>query len=333
MGPSDGIAVGFGLDHLIGEPPTSVHPVAVFGRTMTWLEQWTYASTRQAGVVHLAAGAGGAGLIGAGVERCLGRRVGLAIATALSVAGRMLASEAGLILTELENGDLDAARHRLPALVGRAPEGLDENEIVRAVIESLAENTIDAVVAPMLWGLVAGTPGVLGYRAINTLDAMIGHRTQRHLHFGWASARADDAANLVPARLGALGVMALRPRRAPVIWRTVSADAGRHPSPNGGVIEAAVAAALDVQLGGINRYEGAIEDRGTLGNGPPPSVDDGRRAQRLAFELGVLTAASCLLVPRLVSLVNAACNARRTDQKFRETCAWMSMAPNMPWRS
>ena len=153
---------------------------------------------------------------------------------------------------------------------------------MRAVVETVAENTVDAVTAPLWWATIGGAPAVLAHRAINTLDAMVGHRNERYRQFGWASARADDVVNWIPARLTAVAVAAVRPRRAAAIARTVRRDAPRHPSPNGGVVEAAFAAALDVRLGGTNTYGDVVEDRGTLGDGRPPTPDDGVAAIRLA---------------------------------------------------
>src|SRR5690606_15478706 len=141
-------------------------------------------------------------------------------------------------------------REALPALVGRDPTHLDASEISAAVIESLAENTVDAVIAPAFWGLIAGAPGAWSYRAVNTMDAMVGHRSDRYLRFGWSSARLDDLANLVPARLTAALVMLCRPRQTRAVTTAVRRDGRKHPSPNAGVAEAAFAAALGVQLGG-----------------------------------------------------------------------------------
>ena len=154
--------------------------------------------------------------------------------------------------------------------------------VARAVIETLAENTVDAVTAPLFWAAVGGAPAVLAHRAVNTLDAMVGHRTERYRRFGWAAARADDVANWVPARLTGLAVAAVRPSRAGAIARAVRRDAPAHPSPNGGVVEAAFAAALGVRLGGRNTYGDVVEDRGTLGTGPPPGSADIRAAIHLA---------------------------------------------------
>ncbi len=254
------------------------------------LEGHTYRDSRAAGLVHVAIGTGLAGLAGLGLTRLLGRAASTAVAAYVAIAGRMLAAEATGVLDAVERADLDTARRRLPALVGRDAACLAEAEIVRAVTESVAENTVDAVMAPLFWSAIGGAPGVLVHRAVNTLDAMIGHHSRRYERFGWAAARLDDALNWIPARLGAIGVAVLRPRRAGHIVTTVRTDAGRHPSPNGGVIEATFAAALDVRLGGRNVYAGREEDRGTLGSGSPPAVADARRALRLARDLGALSA-------------------------------------------
>ena len=178
-------------------------------------------------------------------------------------------------------------------LVGRDADALDAGGVVRAAIESLAENTVDAVTAPLLWATVGGAPAVLAHRAINTLDAMVGHRNARYANFGWASARVDDAVNWLPARLTALAVVAVRPRQAATVATVVRRDAPRHPSPNGGVIESAFAAALGIRLGGENSYGGVAEDRGRLGDGRPPAPADGARAIRLARHTAIAFAVAC----------------------------------------
>ena len=185
--------------------------------------------------------------------------------------------------------DLPAARDRIRSLVGRDPTHLSADELARAAIESVAENSSDAVVAPLFWGAVAGIPGLLGYRAINTLDAMIGHKNSRYHRFGWAAARLDDLVNWIPARLAA----GLAAAAAPLVGgspgaalRTIRADAHKHPSPNAGPVEAAFAGALGVRLGGTNRYGDRVEDRGTLGDGRPVTPGDIPRANRLAAAVG-----------------------------------------------
>jgi adenosylcobinamide-phosphate synthase len=213
------------------------------------------------------------------------------VATVVAVAGRALADTAMSVADALRDGDLDEARDLLPALVGRDPSGLDAGEIARAVVESVAENTVDAVVAPALWAAVAGAPGAWGYRAVNTLDAMVGHRSVRYRRFGWASARLDDAAGYLPARATAVLVAAVRPQAAGAVWRAVCTQARAHPSPNAGVAEAAFAAALGVRLGGRNRYGDRTEIRPTLGAGPPPAAADIPAATRLSGDVGLALAA------------------------------------------
>jgi adenosylcobinamide-phosphate synthase len=189
----------------------------------------------------------------------------------------------------LEDKDIPAARARLSHLCARDATDLEADDLARATVESIAENTSDACVAPLLWGGVLGVPGLLGYRAANTLDAMVGYKSAKYLNFGWASARLDDVLNLLPARACALltGLAAGRPQQARAVWRQ---DAQKHPSPNAGPVEAAFAGALELTLGGTNSYGSYQEDRGTLGDGPTPTVADVRRTAALARRVGVAAA-------------------------------------------
>jgi adenosylcobinamide-phosphate synthase len=196
------------------------------------------------------------------------------------LGGRSLAREALRLADALDQGDLDAARRRAPALVGRDPAHLDAGELARAAVESVAENTGDAIVAPLFWCAVAGAPAAAAYRAANTLDAMVGHRSERYLEFGWAAARLDDAANWVPARLGVALVALVAGSFGPA--RTARRDGRSHPSPNAGLLEAAFAGALGVRLGGRNVYDGRAQLRPALGDGRPPAAADIRRAVRLS---------------------------------------------------
>lgn len=279
-----GAAAGILLDRAVGEPPTAIHPVAWFGRAMKLVEPRLYRDDRGHGVAHAATGVA----IGSGAGVLMRST---ALATTIAVAGRMLERTALDIGAALDAGDLDLARTKLPALVGRDPDALDDTAMCRAVIESVAENTVDAVVAPALWAAVAGAPGVLAHRAINTMDAMVGYRNERYAQYGWASARLDDAAAFVPARATAALVAAVRPRRATEIVRAVRHDARAHPSPNSGVAEAAFAAALGIQLGGQTVYPaGRVEARPRLGDGAPPSPMDIQRATRLARDLALVLA-------------------------------------------
>lgn len=283
-----GLALGFVLDRVLGDP-ARFHPVAGLGRWASAVERRTYADHRPAGVLHHAAVV--APLVAGAVvaERTCRRpwqQVALTAAVTWSVVGgRSLVREGTTIAGQLERDDLPAARQQVTHLVGRDPSRLDADGVSRAAVESLAENTSDAVVAPLLWGAVLGVPGLVGYRAVNTLDAMVGHRSARYERFGWASARVDDVANLGPSRVSALLAAGLAPAvggRPADALRAWARDARRHPSPNAGPVEAAFAGALGVTLGGVNDYAGRVEHRAEMGDGPAPTVHDLPRATRLA---------------------------------------------------
>jgi adenosylcobinamide-phosphate synthase len=278
-------AAGVALDRALGEPDIDPHPLAYFGRLMEAVERHLYRDNRIAGVAHVAGGVGLACAFG-----WLDRST--TASTYLALGGRSLAEAASAVDMALAAGDLVTARGLLPTLVGRDPEGLDATEVARAVVESVAENTVDAVVAPVLWAVAAGGPGALGYRALNTLDAMVGHRSPRYERYGWASARLDDLANWVPARITAVLVAVARPRTAGLVIDAVRRQAPAHPSPNAGVAEAAFAAALGLRLGGTNRYGDRVEHRPPLGRGRPAATADISRAVRLSLDVGTLLAAS-----------------------------------------
>ncbi|MGS2587204.1 cobalamin biosynthesis protein [Streptomyces hebeiensis] len=217
-----------------------------------------------------------------------------AAATWAVVGGTSLGREARAIGEALAAGDLGLARQRLPHLCGRDPQALDGGQIARAVVESVAENTSDAVVGALVWGAVAGVPGLVGFRAVNTLDAMVGHRSPRHRRFGWASARLDDLAGWPGARLtAALAVVAGGDPRGAL--RALRTDAHRHPSPNAGPVEAAFAGALGVRLGGTLAYAGRVEHRPVLnGEGRPVEVSDIERAVRLSGRVSALALVTCV---------------------------------------
>jgi adenosylcobinamide-phosphate synthase len=260
-------AAGVIADVALGEPAVEPHPVRAFGGVMQGVERAIYRPRRSAGAVHAVTGMG-LGIAAGSLVRST------SLATYIAVAPRAL-TDAGLdVAAALEDHDLPRARQLLPALVGRDPSGLDVAEITRAVVESLAENTVDAVVAPALWAALFGAPGALAYRAVNTMDATVGYRSERYERYGWASARLDDVANFIPARLTAALVAAVRPRSALAVWRAVRQDAPSHPSPNSGVAEAAFAAALGIRLGGVNTYGNRTERRPQLGRGRAPEAPD-----------------------------------------------------------
>ena len=288
------VAAGLVADWVLGEPPASVHPVVAFGRIMRRVERSLYRDARPAGVVHA--------LVGTGLGAFAGGLVGsTAMATWLAVAGRALGQAATAVGDELVAGDLKRARELLPALVGRDPSALDEKEIARAVVESVAENTVDAVVAPALWAAAAGAPGALGYRAVNTLDAMVGHHSDRYENYGWASARLDDLAGWVPARATAALVAGVRPSAARSVWHAVRTQAPAHPSPNAGVAEAAFAAALGLRLGGENRYGDRVELRPALGTGRPAEAGDIARAVALSRDVCALVVVISTISTRITT--------------------------------
>lgn len=291
-----GILAGYLADVLFADPRRG-HPVAGFGWCATTLENLTYRDNRGAGAVHTAVVVGGLTVAGVLARRSAGDGVALALLTAAAtwsaLGGTTLAATGDAMADRLAAGDVDGARAVLPSLCGRDPAALDGPGLVRAACESVAENTSDATVAALIWVAVAGVPGVLAYRGINTLDAMIGNRSTRYLRFGWAAARLDDVANYLPARVtgvlvalcaplaGGSGIAALQ-----AWWR----DAARHPSPNAGVVEAAFAGALGVRLGGPTQYRHELEIRPTLGDGRTADIDDLRRAVRLSRVVQVAAA-------------------------------------------
>jgi adenosylcobinamide-phosphate synthase len=295
-----GLILGFAADRILGDP-RRFHPVAGFGTTATALEDRLYADSRARGVVHTGLLVGGTVALGVLAERLAVRPVArtavTAVATWAVLGGRSLEREASAVHAHLVAGDLPAARQRLTHLVGRDTAELDESEVSRAVIESVAENTSDAVVAPLVWGAVCGVPGLLGYRAVNTLDAMVGHRNARYENYGWASARLDDAANLPGSRLSGLLTMAAAPSRAGAAAQAWRRDAAAHPSPNGGVVESAFAGSLGIRLGGTNTYYGdRVEHRAVMGDGHAARTDDVARSTVLARRIGVGAVATAAVI-------------------------------------
>ena len=240
------------------------------------------------------------------VEKAASRRGWLqvaatAAATWAALGVRRLANEGGIMADRLDSGDLEAAREQLPNLCGRDPRTLDEEGLGRATVESMAENTNDAGVCTLLWGAVAGVPGILAHRALNTLDAMVGYRNERYGRFGTVAAVADDAAAWLPARVtGALACLTapLIGGRTGTAWRIMRRDGASHPSPNGGWCESAWAGALGVQLGGENRSGERVESRPTLGDGPRPRGAEVRRAAQLVT--AVTAAATAVFAGALI---------------------------------
>ncbi|WP_189929901.1 cobalamin biosynthesis protein [Streptomyces sulfonofaciens] len=301
------------LGDLLFSDPRRGHPVAAFGRAAGAAERLLWRDHRGRGALHTALCVGGAvGLAQLAVHAVRRSPTAYAALTAAAtwavVGGTSLGREARVIGAALAAGDVERARERLPHLCGRDPEALNAPQMARAVVESVAENTSDAVVGALLWGAVAGVPGLVGFRAVNTLDAMVGHKSPRYRRFGWSAARLDDVAGWPGARLTAALAAALggRPAAAVRAWR---ADAGRHPSPNAGVVEASFAGALGVRLGGALSYGGRTELRPVLGErGREVAVADVERAVRLSRRVS-WGALAVLVVGRLA--LTRACRAQR----------------------
>ncbi len=293
------LLLALALDALAGDPPWLYrrlpHPVVLMGRMLAALEvRWldpgaAAASQRRRGIAAnllVLAASTAAGL--ALQALCLALPWGwlpLAILMSTLLAWRGLDQHVAAVACGLERSLADG-RRAVARIVGRDPESLDAHAVARAAIESAAENFSDAVVAPLLWGLLLGLPGMLAYKAINTADSMIGHRSPRFFHFGRFAAQLDDAANWLPARFSAFLIViaaALTPGADPAAaWRALLADARQHRSPNAGWPEAATAGCLGLRLAGPRRYEGLLVDDDWMGKGRAAATPaDIRRSLRL----------------------------------------------------
>jgi adenosylcobinamide-phosphate synthase len=288
------LLAGYAADLAAGDP-SRWHPVAGFGTAASTLERAAYAPTRTrgmlvSGLLVIAAAAGAEAL----ARRS--RPVALMAITWAALGGRSLRREALHVAELIEREDLAAARIALRALCGRDADALDAAGLSRAVVESVAENTSDAVVGALVWGALGGPGGVAAYRAANTLDAMFGHRSERYAEFGWFAAKLDDAMNWPAARLAAALTCAAAATvggSPAATFATVRRDGAAHPSPNAGLIEAAFAGALDVQLGGPLAYAARVENRPRLGAGRTPVQSDIRRATRLSLVVSIAAALTC----------------------------------------
>ncbi|MCW2975245.1 MAG: cobalamin biosynthesis protein [Actinomycetia bacterium] len=289
------ILVGWLADRAFGDP-VRFHPVAGFGNVAGALERLVWRPRRAAGLVHTV-------VLVLSVALLARRRHAWfrAVVVWTALGGRSLERAALALADALRAGDVVGARALAPALVGRDPSQLDAPELSRAAVESVAENTSDAVVASLFWAAVGGAPAVAAHRAVNTLDAMVGHKHERYREFGWFAARLDDAVNWPAATLTVI----LATLAAPLVggsptaaWRAAWRDGRAHPSPNAGRVEGAFAGALGIRLGGVNRYAHGLERRADLGNGPAPAVEDIARAVKLARIVGGGALALALVAAR-----------------------------------
>jgi len=290
------LAAACALDLLLGDPEWFPHPVRGFGFLTSASERWLRRIARGPASEFLA----GAGLTIAVASAgwAMGRPKNAAWQVMLAwtaLATRSLLSEAHAVIRALEANDLELARVRLARIVGRDTAHLNATEISRAVIETLAESTCDGIVAPLFWLAIGGVPCAMAYKAVNTLDSMIGHRDPPYLYFGRFAARLDDGVNFIPARLTAIGIVTAAKFQGLRIWLR---DGNNHASPNAGQSEAAMAGALGVRLGGANTYDGILHDAPVLNaEGRPPSVKDARTALALvAIVSGIACGLALLFV-------------------------------------
>ena len=294
------LLLGFGLDLLLGDPHGWPHLVRWFGAVIARLEKWFYplGSKRLGGVLLVI----GTILIGAGVPAAvlygawrLNRWVYLALATVLvwqCLAAKSLRDESLRVYDALKTGTLADARRAVSMIVGRDTEVLDEAGVTRAAVETVAENTSDGEVAPLFWMMLLGPLGGCFYKAVNTMDSMVGYRNERYERFGTCAARLDDVMNYIPARLSALlmiagsGLCGLDAKSAWRIWRR---DRRNHASPNSAQTEAVMAGALNVRLAGDAQYFGVVHKKPTIGDDIRPiEVEDIRRSHRLLYVTSAL---------------------------------------------
>lgn len=304
-------AAAYALDWLIGDPEWLPHPVRLIG----WLVRSSERALRRLGSgqrYELLAG----GLMAAGVPcaaylatrtilRAVRSHRALSVAAEICLASTCLATrnlldEAAEVLRRLDAGDLNRARVRLARIVGRDTENLDETEICRAVIETLAESLCDGIVAPIFYLALGGAPLAMSYKAVNTLDSMIGHKDERYFYFGRAAARLDDAANYLPARMSALLLCAaaslISPQNARLAITTWLSDGRKHASPNAGQSESAMAGALQVRLGGTNTYSDEVVISPHLGESfDRPSLRPAHKAVRLTAVASLIAFAAASL--------------------------------------
>ncbi|MDK2887227.1 MAG: adenosylcobinamide-phosphate synthase [Thermoanaerobacter sp.] len=310
------VIAAYVLDLLVGDPPWFPHPVIYIGKLIAALEKFfrlvarNPSALRLAGVFLAATVVGLSYLVTNFLIRlaelvhpwlALGVEIWL-IATTFAVRG--LAGAARDVLIPLSRGDLELARRKVSLIVGRDTRALDGRGITRATVETVAENIVDGFVSPLFYALIGGAPLAMAYRAVNTLDSMVGYRNEKYRDLGWASARLDDIANFLPARWTGLLLVAaawLTGRRAGSAWRVIKSDARYHPSPNSGIPEAAMAGALGVRLGGLNYYGGQASFRAYLNQpGQPPVTDHIRQAIDMLY----LTAALAVISGTAVKMIS-----------------------------
>jgi adenosylcobinamide-phosphate synthase len=296
------LALALMLDFWLGDPRWLPHPVRGMGAFIAFLDRRLNkgAYRRVKGIVTVTAVTGTVyiiSLLAVKISYSLSWLFGVVVEAILiftTIATKSLQEAAWNVLLPLERGDMEQARRELSMIVGRDTENLDEPEIVRACVETVAENTSDGITAPLFYAWIGGAPLALFYRAVNTCDSMLGYKNDTYRAFGWASARLDDVMNYIPARLTAIIMVLVHSgKRFRYCWRVLFRDARKHPSPNSGWPEAAMAALLGVQLGGVNTYRGIVSRRPTLGD---PLVPLQTKHIRQALRIMVVTVLSFALL-------------------------------------
>lgn len=295
------------IDTVFGDPRSSLHPVVQIGRAISFFEKQLYPKHETEPTEVIIRGAAtvilvllttyivtegimlAAGLLGHFVSAVIG-----AVVLYFTITPRALARDGLEIYHLLREGDIVKARHRLSWIVGRDTDKLDENDIARGAVETIAENTTDGILSPLFYFLLFGPVGAALYRAANTMDSMLGYKNERYLYFGRFAARLDDVLNYIPARITFLlfvlsaALLGLDWRNA---WRIGLRDGKKHPSPNGGYAEGPMAGALHVRLGGYNYYEGKPEFREYMGDADRPLV-----GRDILLSLKVMYAATVLFI-------------------------------------
>ena len=312
------VVAGFLLDALLGDPRRIPHPIVAMGNAIAWLEPRlraafpdTPSGARRAGVVLVAvlcAGSFGATWCLIAVAGLVHPLLGFAVETWLcyqALAACELRRQSMRVVRELTREGLPAARRAVGMIVGRDTEALDERGVLKAAVETVAENTADGVVGPLVYLILGGAPLGMLYKAVNTMDSMVGYKNERYLDFGRAAARVDDVLGFIPARLAALCMIAAAPAAglsAKGAWRIWRRDRFNHASPNSAQTESAMAGALGVELAGSAVYFGKLVEKPTMGDATRPiEREDVRRANRLmvlasALSLVVLGGARIALV-------------------------------------
>lgn len=271
------IVLAYLLDLIFGDPGWLPHPVRGMGKLVEFLEKKLRGSISNqilSGAV-LATAVVGLAYLGSffaiRLAEHISRWAGFAVSTVLiftTLSTRGLSKESRSVYRSLKSGNIKDARKKLSLIVGRDTQALNQDEIIRATVETVAENSVDGIISPLFYAALGGAPLALAYKAINTLDSMVGYKNERYLYFGWFSAKLDDVANYIPARLSILLIplasLILGKRTLNTLY-TILRDGKKSPSPNAGIPEAGFAGALGIQLGGVNYYQGERISKPILG--------------------------------------------------------------------